>query len=93
MLLRRHKINAAKQSEEVTADNVRQEAVYGDELKYEEEQDKFPAQPTSSSYTKTTINRMSTSDLQAFATEQGIDNAEELTGAELKKLLIEKLGL
>ena len=34
MLLRRHKINAAKQSEEVTADNVRQEAVYGDELKY-----------------------------------------------------------
>ena len=36
---------------------------------------------------------MSTSDLQAFATEQGIDNAEELTGAELKRLLIEKLGL
>lgn len=44
-------------------------------------------------YSKTTINRMSTSDLQAFATEQGIGNAEELTGAELKKLLIEKLGL
>ena len=44
-------------------------------------------------YSKTTINRMSTSDLQVFATEQGIDNAEELTGAELKKLLIEKLGL
>ena len=44
-------------------------------------------------YSKTTINRMSTSDLQAFAAEQGIDNAEELTGAELKKLLIEKLGL
>lgn len=92
MLLRRHKINAAKQSEEVTADNVRQEAVYGDELKYEEEQDKFPVQPTND-YTKTAINRMSTSDLQAFAAEQGISNAEELTGAELKKLLIEKLGL
>ena len=44
-------------------------------------------------YSKTAINRMSTSDLQAFATEQGRDNAEELTGAELKKLLIEKLGL
>ena len=42
-------------------------------------------------YSKTTINRMS--NLQAFAAEQGIDNAEELTGAELKKLLIEKLGL
>lgn len=44
-------------------------------------------------YSKTTINRMSTSDLQAFAAEQGIGNAKELTGAELKKLLIEKLGL
>ena len=44
-------------------------------------------------YSKTTINRMSTADLQAFAAEQDIDNAEELTGAELKKLLIEKLGL
>jgi hypothetical protein len=31
--------------------------------------------------------------LQALAAEQGISNAEELTGAELKKLLIEKLGL
>lgn len=50
-------------------------------------------QGASFDYSKTTINRMSTSDLQAFATEQGIDNAEELTGAELKKLLIEKLGL
>lgn len=93
MLLRRHKINAAKQSEEVTADNVRQEAVYGDELKYEEEQDKFPAQSTSSGYTKTTIKRMPTADLQTLALEQGIENAMELTGAELKELLIEKLGL
>ena len=87
MLLRRHKINAAKQSEEVTADKVRQEAVYGDELKYEEEQDKFPAQPTSD-YTKTDIKRMSTADLQALSLEQGIENA-----MELKELLIEKLGL
>ena len=92
MLLRRHKINAAKQCKEVTADNVRQEAVYGDELKYEEEQDKFPVQPTSD-YTKTAITRMQTADLQTLALEQGIENAMELTGAELKELLIEKLGL
>ena len=90
MLLRRHKINAARQSENVTADSVRQDMVYGDELDYEPESDKFSG---SSKYTKTMINRMSTSDLQAVAAEQGIDNAEELTGAELKKLLIEKLGL
>lgn len=44
-------------------------------------------------YTKTEINRTSTSDLRVIATEQGVENAEELTGAELKKLLIEKLGL
>ena len=44
-------------------------------------------------YTKTDINRMSTADLQALAAEQGIKNATELSGAELKKLLIEKFGL
>lgn len=44
-------------------------------------------------YTKTEINRTSTSDLRVIAVEQGVENAEELTGAELKKLLIEKLGL
>lgn len=44
-------------------------------------------------YTKTEINRTSTSDLRIIAAKQGVENAEELTGAELKKLLIEKLGL
>ena len=44
-------------------------------------------------YTKTEINRMSTTDLQELAKNTGIENAIELTGAELKKLLIEKFGL
>lgn len=44
-------------------------------------------------YTKTEINRMSTTDLQELAKNSGIENARELTGAELKKLLIEKFGL
>ena len=92
MLLRRHKINAAKQSEEVTADNVRQEAVYGDELKYEEEQDKFPVQPTND-YTKTAIKRMPTADLQALASENGILDADSFSGADLKSMLIEKFNL
>lgn len=43
--------------------------------------------------TKTTINRMSTADLQALAKTQDIGSAELLSGAELKKLLIEKFGL
>ena len=52
-------------------------------------------QPVSSSfnYTKTDINRMSTADLQILAKEQGIGGAELLSGAELKKLLIEKFNL
>lgn len=44
-------------------------------------------------YTKTEINRMSTAELKSFATEQGIKNAEDMTGSDLKKVLIEKLGL
>jgi hypothetical protein len=44
-------------------------------------------------YSKTTINRMPTSDLQELATKQGIENAGEISGAELKKMLIEKFGL
>lgn len=43
--------------------------------------------------TKTDINRMSTSDLRDMASEQGIKNADEYTGSELKKMLIERLGL
>lgn len=44
-------------------------------------------------YTKTDIHRMTTSELQALATENGVDNANEITGGELKKILFEKLGL
>lgn len=44
-------------------------------------------------YTKTEINRMSTADLQKLAAEHGVAGAEEISGAELKKILIEKFGL
>lgn len=44
-------------------------------------------------YTKTEINRMSTADLQALAVEHGIEGAEEISGAELKRILIEQFGL
>lgn len=44
-------------------------------------------------FTKTIINRMSTADLQKLAVDSGIENAEEMTGADLKKLLIEKFNL
>lgn len=44
-------------------------------------------------YTKTDINRMPTAELKEVATNNGIENAEEMTGGDLKKVLIEKFGL
>lgn len=43
-------------------------------------------------YTKTEINRMTTAELQDLAVKNGIDGAESITGAELKKILAEKFG-
>ena len=42
-------------------------------------------------FTKTEINRMSTADLKKLASENGIDDS--LSGAEIKKALIEKFEL
>ena len=36
---------------------------------------------------------MSTAELQELALENNVDGANEMTGAELKKVLIEKFGL
>ena len=44
-------------------------------------------------YTKTEINRMSTSELKRLSTQYDIDGAENMTGGELKKVLIEKFNL
>ena len=44
-------------------------------------------------YTKTDINTMKVAELRNLAMEQGIENADDISGAELKNLLIEKMGL
>lgn len=44
-------------------------------------------------YTKTQINRMSASELKKLANEVNIDDASNLTGGALKKLLIEHFNL
>lgn len=44
-------------------------------------------------YTKTEINRMSTAELQNLAATEGIENAFETSGNELKKILAEHFGL
>lgn len=53
----------------------------------------FVTVPQGKAYTKTEINRMPTAELKVLAKEKGIDNAEDMTGGELKKALIETLGL
>ena len=50
-----------------------------------------PEETTETEYTKTEINRMSTADLKELAEKNGLDNS--LSGAELKKLLINHYGL
>ena len=56
-----------------------------EESKVETKPDKF--------YTKTDINSMKVADLRKLAAEQGIENADDISGTEIKSLLIEKMGL
>ena len=51
------------------------------------------AESTEKTYTKTEIFRMSTADLRVFGAKSGIANAENMSGTDLKKLLVVKLGL
>ena len=44
-------------------------------------------------FTKTEIYQMPVKELRELATEQGIDGVEYLNGSDIKKLLIEKMGL
>lgn len=56
-----------------------------DDITFETQEDK--------QYTKTDINRMSTAELQNLAAAEGIENAFETSGNELKKILAEHFGL
>ena len=44
-------------------------------------------------YTRTDINRMPVDELRKLAGETGISDAESMTGADIKKALIDVLGL
>jgi len=50
-------------------------------------------EPAKVEYTKTDIMSMKAAKLREIAADNGVENPEELTGGELKKLLIEKFGL
>ncbi len=71
----------------------------GDELpsdrtpKVEPKEDVKPEVKEEKEYSKTEIMRMNNQALRKLASKNGIDNPEEYTGAELKDMLVEKLGL
>lgn len=89
MLLRRHKINAVRDGEKKPEkEKVQQEELYGDELGYEPEKEKF-----SGSFTKTSINRMPVAELRNMAKNTGVEGWETMTGQELKEYLINAMGL
>jgi len=56
-------------------------------------EEKEPLEEIEKTYTKTEINRMSTAELQELAKAEDVEDAENITGAELKKILIEKFDL
>lgn len=49
--------------------------------------------PEEQRYTRTDINRMSKDDLVSLAMEVGIEAADDMSGSDLKKELIERFGL
>nr|DAH41217.1 MAG TPA: Rho termination factor, N-terminal domain [Caudoviricetes sp.] len=65
----------------------------GEEIPEETEPEVKKEVVLTNDYTKTEINRMSTAELQKLATEHGVSGAEEISGTELKRILIEKFEL
>lgn len=85
MLLHRHNIPLGniKQREAKPSVSVVEEKIDSVQLTEEKK----------NQYTKTIINRMSTAELKTLAKEQGIENAEDMTGADLKVELIKYFEL
>lgn len=52
-----------------------------------------PKEEEKAFYTKTDIMTMNVANLRTLAKEQGIENADNTSGAKLKEMLVEKMGL
>lgn len=78
MMIHRHKLKVQRAVEQTAPVIEKQADVIVEEKK---------------TYTKTEISRMSTAELQNLANDEGIENALEKSGAELKRVLVEHFGL
>ena len=84
MLLQRHK-ETPKQVSPAPVQEIKEEPIPFSEGESENVEEKTS--------TKTEINRMNVSELRAVAALVGIKNADEESGASLKKILINFFGL
>lgn len=53
----------------------------------------IPTKSETKNYTKTDINRMPVDELREMAKKTGVENAETMTGAELKKYILDVFRL
>lgn len=70
-----------------------EEVPENEEMVAEENSPSFSETSEQKPYTKTEIQRMSVDSLRILAKEVGIENPEEISGSEIKKLLIDHFGL
>lgn len=89
MMIHRHKkARAAKQ-----AALIAKKVVQKPQTVVEEKPQQQELANAKKTYTKSEIARMSTLELQTLANDEGVENAFNISGAELKKILVEHFGL
>ncbi len=71
----------------------RREISREENLPFSDSDIKFEERQEEQQYTKTDIQRMNKDDLVSLAIKMEIDGAEEMSGADLKRELIEEFGL
>lgn len=69
------------------------EISHEENLPFSDSDIQFEEREEEQQYTKTDIQRMNKDDLVSLAIKIGIDGAEEMSGADLKRELIEEFGL
>lgn len=85
MLLQRHK----ETPKQVSPTPVKEIEIKDEPIPFSEDE----AESGEKTYTKTEINRMNVAELREVAALVGIENADEESGANLKKILISFFGL
>lgn len=84
-----HRNRKRKKEREMTSGGINQE----ENLPFSDSDIQFEEREEEQQYTKTDIQRMSKDDLVSLAIEVGIEGAGEMSGADLKRELIEEFGL